>query len=117
MIENAVADRGRGSRQLGHVTDDLGNAGAAVGLRKLGVPGQRVDNVAGEMGAIGRSQRRPLLTLEVIMQDDFMAVADTTKSTPARLKSPVNSRCASGIIMASAGAWPETVPTWTCAPG
>jgi hypothetical protein len=39
------------------------------------MPGQRVDDVAGEMGAIGRSQRRPLLAFEVIMQDDFMAVA------------------------------------------
>ena len=57
------------------MTDDLGNAGTAVGLCKLGMPGQRVDDVAGEMGAIGRSQRRPLLALEVIVQHDFMAVA------------------------------------------
>ena len=51
------------------------DAGAAVGLRELGVPGQRVDDVAGEMGAIGRRQRRPLLALEVIVQDEFVAVA------------------------------------------
>ena len=48
--------------------------GAAVGLRKLGVPGQRVDDVAGEVGAIGRGQRRPLLALEVVMQDQFAVV-------------------------------------------
>ena len=51
------------------------HAGAAVGLRELGVPGQRVDDVAGEMGAIGRGQRRPLLALEVIMQHEFAVVA------------------------------------------
>ena len=32
--------------------------GAAVGLRQLDVAGQRVDDVAGQMGAIGRRQRR-----------------------------------------------------------
>ena len=33
------------------------DAGAAVGLRELDVAGQRVDDVAGEMGAVGRGQR------------------------------------------------------------
>ena len=51
------------------------DAGAAVGLRKLGVPGQRVDDVAGEVGTIGGSQRRPLLALEVVMQDELAVVA------------------------------------------
>ena len=49
--------------------------GAAVGLRELGVTGQRVDDVAGEMGAIGRGQRRALLALEVVVQDQFAVVA------------------------------------------
>ena len=50
------------------------DAGTAVGLRELGVPGERVDDVAGEMGAIGRSQRGALFALEVIVQHD-LAVA------------------------------------------
>ena len=50
-----VADRGRVAGQLGDVADQLRrDAGAAVRLRELGVPGQRVDDVTGEMGAIGR---------------------------------------------------------------
>ncbi len=40
---DAVADRGRGARELGDVADHLGGAGAAVGLRDLDVAGQRVD--------------------------------------------------------------------------
>ena len=51
------------------------DAGAAVGLRELGMPGQRVDDVAGEVGAIGRSQRGALLALEVVMQDELAVVA------------------------------------------
>ena len=72
---NAIADRGRVAIQLGDMADHLGHAGAAVGLRKLGIAGQRVDDVAGEVGAIGRSQRRPLLALEVVMQDEFAVLS------------------------------------------
>ena len=72
---NAVADRGRGTRQLGHMADHLGNARAAVGLRQLDVTGQRIDDVAGEMSAIGRGQRGPLLALEVVVQNQFAVVA------------------------------------------
>ena len=68
---NAVADRGRIARQLGDMADEGGDAGAAVGLRELGVTGQRVDEVAGEVSAIGRSQRGALLAPEVIMQHQF----------------------------------------------
>ena len=50
-------------------------ARAAVGLRVFGVAGQRVDEIAGEMRAIGRRQRRALLALEVIVQDQFVVVA------------------------------------------
>jgi hypothetical protein len=72
---NAVADRGCSADQLGHMADDLGHARRAVGLRQLDVTGQRVDDVAGEMGAIGRCQRRALLTLEVVMQNQFAVFA------------------------------------------
>ena len=81
---NAVADRGRVARQLGDMADDGGrDAGAAVGLRELGVPGQRVDEVAGEVGAIGRGQRGALLALEVLMQDE-LAVAVGEDQVDAR---------------------------------
>ena len=81
---DAVADRGRIARQLGDVADDRGrDAGAAVGLRELGVPAQRVDEVAGEMGAIGRGQSGALLAPEVLMQDD-LAVAAAKDQVDAR---------------------------------
>ena len=58
------------------MADERGrDAGAAVGLRELGVPGQRVDDVAGEVGAIGRGQRGALLALEVIVQHEFAVAA------------------------------------------
>ena len=41
----------------------------------LDMAGQRVDDVAGEMGAIGRGQRGALLALEVVVQDEFVVVA------------------------------------------
>ena len=71
---DAVADRGRGAGQLGDMADHLGRAGAAVGLRKLDMAGQRVDDVAGEMGAVGRGQRRALLALEIILQHQLAIV-------------------------------------------
>ena len=55
------------------MADDGGrDAGAAVGLRELGVPGQRVDDVAGEVGAIGRGQRGAFLALEVLAQHELL---------------------------------------------
>ena len=71
---DAVADRGRGADELGDMADHLAGAGAAVGLRIFDMAGQRVDDVAGEMGAIGRRQRGALLALEVIVQDQFVVV-------------------------------------------
>ena len=57
------------------MTDDLAGAGAAVRrLRVFDVAGQRVDKITGKMGAVGRGQRRALLALEVIMQDQFLIV-------------------------------------------
>ena len=57
------------------MADDLAAARIAAGLRILNLAGQRVDDIAGEMSAVGRGQRRVLLALEVIMQDEFAAVA------------------------------------------
>ena len=114
---NAVANDGRGARELGDMADHLGGARAAAGLRVFGVAGQRVDEIAGEVRAIGRRQRRALLALEVIVQDQFVVVMGKDRSTPARLKSPLNSSCASGTMIASAGACVAClviVSTWAC---
>ena len=54
------------------MTDDMADAGATVRLRVFDMAGQRVDEVAGEMGAVGRGQRRAFLALEVIVQDQFL---------------------------------------------
>ena len=56
------------------MADHLARSRAAVGLRVFGVAGQRVDEIAGEVRAIGRRQRRALLALEVIVQDQFVVV-------------------------------------------
>ena len=47
------------------------DAGAAAGLRELRVPGQCVDDVSGEVGAIRRGQRGAFLALEVLGQHDL----------------------------------------------
>ena len=39
-----------------------------------GVPGQCIDDVAGEVSAIGRGQRGAFLALEVIMENEFVVV-------------------------------------------
>jgi hypothetical protein len=49
----------------------MGDSGGAVGLRVIDLAGERVDDVAGEMGAIERRQRAVMLALEVIMHDQF----------------------------------------------
>ena len=71
---DAVADRGRGADELGDMADHMAGGDAAVGLRVFGVAGQRVDEIAGEMGAIGRRQRGALLALEVIVQHQLLLV-------------------------------------------
>ncbi len=71
---HAVADRGRGTGELGDVTDNMADAGAAIRLRILDMARQRIDDIAGEMGTIGRRQRRALLALEVVMQDQLLIV-------------------------------------------
>ncbi len=69
------------------MADDLAGARAAVGLRILDVPRQRVDDVAGEMGAIGGRQGSPLLALEVVLQDQFVIVLgkDQVKAGPLEI--------------------------------
>ena len=72
---DAVADRGRGAGELGDMADHLADARRCRRpARYCDVAGQRVDDVAGEMGAIGRRQRGALLALEVILQDQFLVV-------------------------------------------
>ena len=66
------------------MADYLGDAGAAVGLCELGVTGQRVDDVAGEVRAIGRSQRGALLALEVVRNDESPSF-EITRSRADRL--------------------------------
>ena len=65
------------------------DAGAAVGLRELGVPGQRVDDVAGEVGAIGRGQRGPFLALEVLAQHEFLVAAGEDQVDARPLEIPM----------------------------
>ena len=94
---DAVADRGRIARQLGDMADESGsNAGAAVGLRELGMPGQRVDDVTGEVGAIRRSQRGAFLALEVVMQDEFAVVAGEDQVDPRPLEVAVEQQMGIG---------------------
>ena len=71
---DAVADRGRAAGQLGDVADDLRRGGAGCGLRVLDMARQRVDDVAGEVGAVGRGDRRALVAPEIIMNDELVTV-------------------------------------------
>ncbi len=57
------------------MTDNLAGAGTAACLRIVDVADQRVDNIPGEMSAVGRRQRRALLALEIIMEDQCPIVA------------------------------------------
>ena len=43
-------------------------------LTALDLSGQRIDKIAGEIGAIGRRQRRALFAREVILQNQFVIV-------------------------------------------
>ena len=71
---NAVTNRGCAADELGYVADDLVGAGSAVRLRILYLTGQRGDEIAGKVSAIGRRQRRALLAFEVIMKNKLAAV-------------------------------------------
>jgi len=72
---DAVADRGRAALQLGDMADDLPDHRTGAGLADLDMPGERVDDVAGQMRAVGRGQRGALLALEIIVEHDFAVIA------------------------------------------
>ena len=112
---DAVADRGRGADELGHMADDLAGAGTAIGLRIFDVTGQRVDEIAGEMGAIGRGQRRALLALEVIMQDQFLVVLGKNEidAGPLELSAEKQMRVGNDDRIRRSVRGVETVSTWT----
>jgi hypothetical protein len=71
---DAVADCGRVSGKLGNVADDMTCGGSGAGLAVLNMAGERVDEIAGQMRAIRRGQRRALLALEVIVKHEFGVV-------------------------------------------
>ncbi len=52
------------------MADHLADAGAAVGLRQLNMAGQRIDDLAGEKGAIDGGQR-PFVALEVVGEHEL----------------------------------------------
>ena len=56
------------------MTDNMAGGGAAVRLRVFDMAGQRIDDVASEVGTVSRGQRGALLALEVILQDQFLIV-------------------------------------------
>ena len=69
---HSVADNGRASGEFRYMADDLGGIRRSSSLGVLTMPCQRVDKIAGEMGAIGRRQRGAILALEVILQHQFV---------------------------------------------
>ncbi len=83
---DAVTNGGGAAGQLGDVADDLGGLGGAAGLRVLGVTGERVDEVAGEMRAIRRCQRRAVLALEIVVQNQFPIVLRDDEVEPGALE-------------------------------
>jgi len=57
------------------MADDLPDHRTGAGLADLDMPGERVDDVAGQMRAVGRGQRGALLALEIIVEHDFAVIA------------------------------------------
>src|SRR5947209_19707596 len=78
------------------MADDLADARAAAGLAVLDVTGQRVDNIAGEMGAVGRRQRSALLALEVIRQEQFVVILGKDQVNAGSLEIAVEQQMRSG---------------------
>ena len=72
------------------------NAGAAAGLCELGVPGQRVDEVTGEVSAIRGSKRGAFLALEVLMQDEFAVAVGEDEVDPRPLEVAVEEQIGIG---------------------
>ncbi len=62
--------------------------------------GQRCDNIAAQRGAIRRHQRGWVFRIEIARNDMNLAVGpDQPRSSPARLNSAWNSRCASRTVV------------------
>ncbi len=56
------------------MTDDLRGRSSAAGLGDLHVPRERVDDLTGEMGPVGGGDRRALVALEIVLDDEFAPV-------------------------------------------
>ena len=82
---NAVADHGGVAGKLGDVADDLCGIRHAARLRKLNMPGERADDIAGETGPIGRCQSGALLADEIVFDDVFAAVLRQDQVGPGAL--------------------------------
>ena len=54
MIETPFSNSGRGAGEFADMADNFADARAAVRLRELSVTRHRVDDVAREVGTIGR---------------------------------------------------------------
>src|SRR6266481_3856606 len=84
----------RTNRRL-NMADDLGGIrGSRLGVPNM--PRQRVDNIAGEMGAVGRRQRSALLALEVIRQEQFVVILGKDQVNAGSLEIAVEQQMRSG---------------------
>ena len=68
----------------------------AVGLRVFNVTGERIDEIAGKMSAVGRRQSRAQITFEVIVQNQFSIGAGKNKIEAGSLKIPVEEQLGVG---------------------
>ena len=71
---SARTRQGAGTDRRLNMADNLGGIRRASCSGVLNIPCQRVDNIAGEVGTIGRRKRSALLASEVILQDRFVVV-------------------------------------------
>ena len=74
MMETPLRIDGRAALKLGDVADHLAGGRTAAGLGDMDFADKRVDDVAGQVCAVGRGDRRALLALEVIVQDELVVV-------------------------------------------
>ena len=71
---SARTRQGAGTDRRLNIADNLGGIRRASCLGVLNMPCQRVDNIAGEVGTIGRRKRCALLASQVILRDRFVVV-------------------------------------------
>ena len=71
----AVADDGGASGHFLDVTDDLSSLCRRCGLRVVDVAGQRINDVTGKGRTVLGGEGWPCVTLEVVSDDEFLAVA------------------------------------------